>query len=171
MLFLGTMVTIAACPIPLEAQSAPAANQPASVSIHISLQKSSYAIGEKPKVVMSIRNISSSQICLPVDTSFMRIHLTSKDGEPPKTEFYRRLLKDFRPGNGPVLMTGPSCRPIASGSSDLQKVDLAAFYNLRVPGNYSVYLEIYDPAGSRDRSGRWLRTNTAKFEIQAGAPS
>jgi hypothetical protein len=50
---------------------------------------------------------------------------------------------------------------------DAQKYDLAAFYDLSKPGDYSVYLEIYDPAGPKDGSGHWLRTNTSDFKIEA----
>jgi hypothetical protein len=58
-------------------------------------------------------------------------------------------------------------RSIAPGSVDSQKYDLSYFYDLSKPGDYSVYLEIYDPAGPKDGSGHWLRTNTAKLEIHA----
>ena len=60
-------------------------------------------------------------------------------------------------------------RFIAPGSVDSLKFDLSGFYDISKPGDYSVYLEIYDPAGPKDGSGHWLRTNTAKFEIQAPA--
>jgi hypothetical protein len=67
MLTFRTLVMFAAAtiatvegPIPLRAQSAPMANQPDSVSIHVSLQKSIYAIGEKPIAVLTF--ISSNGI-------------------------------------------------------------------------------------------------------------
>jgi len=161
---------IASCPAPSGAQSASAANKPVSVSIRISLQKSTYAIGEKPIAVMTIENISSSGVCFSTASYLYRIHVASRDGEAPKTEFHRHLLGDFRPGDGPVLEGGPvDCRPIAPGSLDSLKYDLTAYYDLSTPGEYSVFLEIYDPAGPRDGSGHWLRTNTVTFEIQPPA--
>jgi len=166
-------VTIAflGCSTYLVAQSAPAASQADSVSIHASLQKSSYAIGEKPIAVLTMENVSSEPVWFPNDLYWERVHVTSKDGEPPKTELHRHLLGDFRPGDGPMLDSGPVAgRSIAPGSLDSQKYDLTGFYDLSQPGDYSVYLEIYDPAGPKDGSGRWLRTNTAHFIVQAAAP-
>jgi hypothetical protein len=121
-------------PIPSGAQSAPA-NEPDSVSIHISLQKSSYAIGEKPIAVMTIHNISSNEIWFSNASYLERIHVTSKDGEPPKTELHRHILGDFRPGDGPGLLSGPVAGwSIAPGSVDAQKYDLTYFYDLSKPG-------------------------------------
>ena len=165
MLVAATMATLE-CPIPSGAQSAPG-NQPDSVWIHISLQKSRYAIGEKPIAVMTIKNISSNEIFYNDASYLYRIHVTSKDGEPSKTELHRHILGDFRPGDGPDLRTDSVGRSIAPGSVDSQKYDLAAFYDLSKPGDYSVCLEIYDPAGPKDGSGHWLRTNTANVKIQA----
>jgi hypothetical protein len=173
MLTFRTLVMFAAAtiatvegPIPLRAQSAPMANQPDSVSIHVSLQKSSYAMGEKPIAVLTF--ISSNGIWFSNDPYSERIHVTSKDGEPPKTELHRHLLGDFRPGDGPGLLSGPVAgRFIGPGSLDSQKYDLTYYYDLSKPGDYSVYLEIYDPAGPKDGSGHWLRTNTVNFKIQA----
>ncbi len=166
-LFVGATLAIVTGPIRSEAQSAPATDEPDSVSIHISLEKSTFAIGEKPIGVLAIKNISSSELCLSTDPHLYRIQVKSKDAEPPKTELHRHLRGEFRPGDGPELASGPiDCRSIAPGSVDSLKFDLSAFYDLSKPGDYSVYLEIYDPAGPKDGSGHWLRTNTAKFTIQ-----
>lgn len=155
-------------PVTSGAQSPPVANQRDSVSIHITLQKSSYFIGEKPIAVMTIKNNSSKEIWFSTNPYLQRIHITSKDSEPRKTQLHRHLLGDFRPGDGPGLLSGGvSGRDIAAGAVDAQKYDLAAYYDLSKPGDYSVYLEIYDPAGPKNGSGRWLRTNTAHFEVQA----
>ena len=165
MLVAATIATLE-CPIPSGAQSAPG-NQPDSVWIHISLQKSSYAIGEKPIAVMTIKNISSNEIWFSTASYLERIHVTSKDGEPPKTELHRHILGDFRLGDGSALRSDSGGRDIAPGAVDAQKYDLVAFYDLSKPGDYSVYLEIYDPSGPKDGSGHWLRTNTSNFKIEA----
>jgi hypothetical protein len=163
MFVIATIATLEG-PTPSGAQSA-SANQPDSVSIHLSLQKSSYAIGEKPIAVMTIKNISSNEIFYNDASYLYRIHVTSKDGEPEKTELHRHMLGDVRPGDGPLLRSDSGGRDIAPGAVDAQKYDLTYFYDLSKPGDYGIYLEIYDPAGPKDGSGHWLRTNTANFEI------
>jgi len=170
-LLVAATAVIASCPIPSEAQSAPAAHEPDSVSIHISLEKNSYAIGEKPIGVLAIKNTSTNEVTYPNDMHHVRVHVTRKDAEPPKTELHRHLTGDFRSGDSNLGLRGGSvvARFIAPGSVDSLKFDLSAFYDLSKQGDYSVYLEIYDPAGPEDGSGHWLRTNTAKFTIQAPA--
>ena len=170
-IFVAAALATVEGPISSGAQSAPAASQPDSVSIHISLSKSSYAIGEKPIGVLAIKNVSSNEVMYPNDLYHVRVHVTKKDAEPPKTELHRHLLGDFRPGDSNIGLRGGSvvARSIAPGSVDSLKFDLSAFYDLSNSGDYSVYLEIYDPAGPQDGSGHWLRTNTAHFEIQSPA--
>ncbi|GGA73516.1 hypothetical protein GCM10011507_26380 [Edaphobacter acidisoli] len=166
--FVIALVVIVGCVIPLGAQSAPTTSQLDSVSIQVSMQKSSYAIGEKPIAILEIKNSGSKAIWYSNERRLERILITGKAGNPPKTELYRHLLGDFRRGDGPALPSGPVAgRSIAPGSVDSQKYDLSYFYVLNTPGNYSVYLEIYDPTGPKNGSGHWLRTNTVKFEIQA----
>jgi hypothetical protein len=165
-----TIVAVANCPIPSRAQSAPATSETDSVSVHVALQKSSYAVGEKPIAVLAIKNIGSEAIWFSNNLHLQRIHVTRKDGEPPKTELHRHLLGDFRPGDGPGLLSGPVIgRSIAPGTVYLHSYDLTYFYDLSKPGNYSVYIEIYDPQGAKDGSGHWLRTNTAQFEMVASS--
>jgi hypothetical protein len=48
----------------------------------------------------------------------------------------------------------------APGESAIKNFDLTVYYDLSVPGKYSVYLDV------RDASGTWLRTNTLQFEVQ-----
>jgi hypothetical protein len=166
-MFVATMTAIAESQIRPIVQPVQTSNQTPSASIHIALAKNIYAAAEKPIAVMTIQNISSNEIWFSDASYLYRVHVTSADGEPPKTELHRHMLGDVRPGDGPYLRSDSGGRPIAPGSVTSQKFDLSAFYDLSKPGDYSVYLEIYDPAGPKDGSGRWLRTNTVKFEIKA----
>jgi hypothetical protein len=115
-----------------------------------------------------MENKGSKAIWFSTSPYLERIHITRNDGEPPKTELHRHLLGDYRPGDGPLLDSGPVAgRSIAPGALDSQEYDLSYFYDVGAPGNYSVFIEIYDPQGPQDRSGSWLRTNTAHFEVVA----
>jgi hypothetical protein len=169
--FVGAAVALASCSIPLAAQPSPASNQSGSTSVRVELPKDRFTVGEKPiRAVMTIRNIGQHEVCFLTDRSLYRIHVTRKDIEPSKTQLHRHLRGEFRPGDGLELMPGPvDCRPIAPGSLDSLKYDLMEYYDLSAPGDYSVYIEIYDQSGPKDGSGLWLRTNTAHFKIEAHA--
>ncbi len=169
--FVSAAMALASCSISLKAQPAAAAKQSDSTSLSIDLQKHRFAVGEKPIIViMTIKNTGQHGMCFSTDPYLYRIHVAMKDSERPKTEFHRHVRGEFRTGDGPDLAPGPvDCRPIAPGSLDSQKYDLTAFYDLSAPGDYSVYIEIYDPQGAKDGSGLWLRTNTAHFEMEAPA--
>jgi hypothetical protein len=169
--FVGATVALASSSIPLVAQTTPAANQSDSIAISIALDKDHLSIGQVPIALVTIKNISELEVqdvCVPENP--YRVHVEGKDGEPSKTEYYRHMLGDFRPGDGPDQSggSGIGCRRITAGSSITIKYDLTAFYDLSMPGKYSVYIEICDPSGPKD-SSRLLRTKTAYFEIEAPA--
>ncbi|MBB6146197.1 hypothetical protein HNQ77_004169 [Silvibacterium bohemicum] len=168
---LVMLVTMIGAQTSSKAQTAPASNQSDSVSVHVSLQKNTYAIGEKPIVVMTVKNISENEVWFSTASYLYRIHLTTKNGEPPKTELYRHMLGDFRPGDGPALLEGPVVgRKIFPDSETAQKYDLAYFYDLSTPGDYSVSMELCDPSSPPNGPERWIKTNIAHFEIKAPTP-
>jgi hypothetical protein len=169
--FLTLAIMVASgYPTLLRAQSAAAASRKDSISLHISLTKNNYAVGDKPTVVMTVKNIRTNQICLSTASPLYRIYVTSKDGEARKTELHRHMLGDFRAGDSPTPAGGSVvCRSIEPGSVDSLTYDLTAYYDLGTPGDYSVYLEIYAPDDPANRSGHWLRTNIVNFKVQAQA--
>jgi hypothetical protein len=131
-IFVGASVAIASCSVSTEAQSSPAGNQPNMNSVRLKFQKRQLAAGEKAIAVLTTKNLSQNQECFSTNPSFHRIYVVRDGSESPKTEFYRHLLGDFRPGDGPELMPGPvDCRSISPGLQDSQKYDLsrACFIN------------------------------------------
>ena len=168
-LYLVTMI-IGITNVPLHAQSAAPLSQAPSVAVSIALEKDHVLLGKKPRVVVTIKNISQQEICFSTSSSLYRVHVEGEGGEPPKTEMHRHSQGDFRPGDGPDLDEGPVvCSDIAPGASGRRIYDLATFYDLSVPGKYTVYLEIRDEPKGPAGPGVWLRTNTAQFEVQAPA--
>ena len=115
-LVMFAAVTIATVegPILLRAQVVDLANQPDSVLIQVSLQKSSYAIGEKPIAVVTFT--SSNGIWFPNDLYHERIHVTSKDGEPPKTGGTGALARRAYEGGIPVVWLSTLDGPTPPGS-------------------------------------------------------
>jgi hypothetical protein len=137
----------------------------ATIAPSIALEKDRIPVGEKPKVILLIYNISHSSY-FSHSSHFYRVHVEGMDGEPAKTELYRHMLGDFRPGDGPELMEGPDAGlNIAPRSLGRLTFDLGAFYDLSAPGKYSVYLEYLDSPNGPSKPGVWQRTNTMQFEV------
>jgi hypothetical protein len=171
--------TIVATGPPSAAQEASPAPQPGSIAASIVLDRSHFAVGEKPLLLITIKNVWDRKICVSLGSPpyEYRLHVSGRDGEPPQTEYQRHLNGVFRPGDGPDLpITVSSCTEIAppmfnfDGVSVVFKFNLAAYYDLSAPGRYSVYLEVHDPVGPQDGAGIWVRTNTAQFEVEAKKP-
>ncbi|MGA7860108.1 MAG: hypothetical protein WCA11_19380 [Terracidiphilus sp.] len=156
--------------VALYAQAATPPIQTPSMTITLSLEKTHFLAGEKPHATVHMKNISDHEVDFSTSSALFRVHIEGKDGGPTETEWQRHRHGDFRPGDGPELMDGPVIsRPIEPGATDYQTYDLTMFYDLSVPGKYIVSIEIYDPSGPQDESGLWLRTNSAKFEMEAKA--
>jgi hypothetical protein len=107
---------------------------------------------------LDCENLSNRDIHLRTDMVNYRIYVEGGKGEAPKTSYHRRLRGEFQPGET-ELAGGGVVLSVSPGESNFSKYDLTNFYDLSIPGKYSVYLE------ARDESGVRLRTNTLQFEI------
>jgi hypothetical protein len=164
----ATVVMTAAKSISLDAQAPSPASQSPSVTVSIVLEKDHLTVGQKPWAILTIKNISHQELIISTASHLIRVHVEGKDGELSRTEQHRHIHGDYRFGYGGCLVDGlVLCGLIAPGSSDFERFDLTEYYDLSEAGKYSVYMEIYDPLGPKDGSGIWLRTNTARFKIQA----
>lgn len=157
--------------IGLSAQATSENAQSPSISVSITLRNNHVTVGEKLIGDLTVKNISDQNLC--VSTRGALVHIEGKDGEPPKTEYYRHLLGDFRPGDGPEQTSGLyACQSVAprigtfDGMSTTFHFDLNAYYNLSVPGEYSVYIEFPDiePKGE---TGLLIPTPKVNFELEA----
>jgi hypothetical protein len=165
-LHLTPIIFIAAQSTLIYAQSAPPSSQSPVFAVSLAMERDRIPMGQKPRAVVTIKNISQQTACFSTASSVYRVHVEGKDGDAPETELKRHLRSDFRPGDGPELDDGPVvCRNIAPGASDHQTYDLTLFYDLTAPGKYSVVMEIRDYGNDRVGPSVWLRTNTAQFEI------
>jgi hypothetical protein len=170
-LTVTAITLIAANCTTLVAQAPQPASKSRTVGLTIELEKAQYDIGEKPWVILTMKNTSRQQYCLSTSPDLFRIHVEGENGEPPQTDWHRHLHGDVRPGDLPdPPETPPTCRPIVPKSSDFEGFNLLMYYKLTKPGKYSVYLEVLDPSGPQDASGLWLRTNTVPFEILPAKP-
>jgi len=151
-------------------QSQTAASQSthlAQLAISLAPEESSFPPGQKPRALLTFENLSDHTVCVLTNTPY-RVHIERKDGEPPKTEYYRHLLSDFHPGDGPDQSGGSNvCPEIAPHKSRTENWDLSAYYDLTLPGKYSVYIEVEWPSMTGPEA--WLRTNMVQFEVTASA--
>jgi hypothetical protein len=172
----AAILAVAANNISLHSQTAAPARPDPSIAVSLALQKDHIPVGESPRLLVTVKNLGEVKICLTTSLGIYRVHVEGKDGEPPMTEWNRHQHGDWRPGDGPDLMEGPVvCNEIAPpmegypGMSETLTFDLGMFYNLTVPGRYSVYMEIVDPASPPNGEVIWARTNTVQFEMEAKA--
>jgi hypothetical protein len=166
-LLATTIAVSAAQSMSLNAQAASPPRQVPSVAVSLAMEKDHVPVGQKPRVFLTFKNSSHQEIGLSIASHLYRVHVDGAKGEAPETEWQRHHLHGvWRPGDGPELMEGPNYGiDIAPESSNSRVYDLTRFYDLSVPGKYTVYVEVYDQSGPQDGSGNWLRTNTVQFKM------
>jgi hypothetical protein len=153
-----TVSTVIVFGISLDAQTVPPASQSNAIAVSAALQKTELPVGQPAWVILTVKNLTNREIPVRTDMLNYRIYVEGGKGEAPKTSYHRRLRGEFQPGET-ELAGGGVVLSIAPGESTIRKYDLAKFYDLSIPGKYSVYIEV------RDESGVWLRTNTVQFEM------
>src|SRR5580704_4670597 len=164
---IGISTAIAANGMVLDAQASPHDAQSNSVAVSITLESDHIAAGQKPVLIVTLKNIGRATLDFSPASDRYRVHVAGKDVDPPETELQRHHHGDFRPGDGPALVEGPVVvTEFAPGEAVTRKFDLTRFYDLSKPGEYNVYMDVYDPSGPADQSGLWLKTNTVQFEVE-----
>lgn len=131
------------------------------VAVSLSLKKGVIAVGEKEVAVITVKNVSSQDVSFPTSRYNFRVYVDGAKGEPPMTMMHRHQRGIYRPGDAGALADGGVTLAIAPGASQSKEFNLTKYYDLGMPGKYKIYMEY------RDESGKWLRTNTVTFEIQA----
>jgi len=149
---------------PLEAQTKTPASQSASISVSLSFKRMSLRDpppDPRPWAIVTVKNIGNRNVALGTDMRDYRVHVEGEKGEAPKTSFHRSIRGEFQPGDTD-LAGGGVVDDIPPGESDIHKFDLTKFYDLKVPGKYTVYVEVQD-----ELTNIWVRTNTVQFTMQA----
>jgi hypothetical protein len=172
-LTMGSIMMFAATSFLQSQALAPGASNPPFVLI-LTLQKNHIPMSEKRIAILEVAStgdptvLADREIMLGCTPFEYRVHI-EKDGtgEPAKTEYYRHILGDFREGDGPD-QSGGSCVGVQlrAGSTVKQSYDLSVYYDLTKPGSYLLYIEFFDYDG-RNKTGAWIRSNTAHFDVQA----
>ena len=162
-LMLVLLVTSAASQSQMPTQAAKAVSTPPAITVSLTLAKSPVPVGQQDYLTLSLKNISQQEIPLQTDYRDYRIHISNGQTEAPKTAYHRQILGEGLPGEEP-LMGGGVTLSILPGAVGIRRYDIFKFFNLSVPGVYTVYMDVQD-----EISGQWLKTNTVQFEVQAPA--
>jgi len=146
----------------LGAQSVVPAGQTDSITVSISLDKDHFPVGQSPRVLATMINRTDRDLYL--NGNWYRVHIDGENGEPPTTLSQRMTTGKLLPGEARLREDENGENFIPAGNSRIEKFDVEDLYDLSAPGKYKVFVDIKDPL-----SGKWLRTNTVQFEIQAPA--
>jgi hypothetical protein len=146
--------------IRLSAQLGASTSQADSIAVSIALDKDHFPVGQSPLVILKMNNLTDQDLYLHGD--WLQLHIEGENGEPPTTLRQRMATGKLLPGEARLRDDEYSQEVISSGGSRTQTIYAKYLYDLSVLGRYTVYVDVKDPL-----SGRWLRTKTEKFEIQA----
>ena len=147
-LFVTTLIVIAAKGIAVDAQATKqavpsATSKSATLALSIAVPNEHIPLGQKPWVHLTVKNLGSEEIAYPHG----RVYVEGPKGEPPTTLLQRQLTNRLKPGEPGINLGGyrppiaPAGRP---GDTFIMKYDLAAYYDFKEPGKYTVYIEVLD---------------------------
>jgi hypothetical protein len=131
-------------------------SQPAIVA-SIALDKDRAPVGQSPWAILTVKNLTNHDVVL--HDLMIRLHVEDEKGERPMTRVQRNITHKLLPGEAPLPGVG-GIWAIASGETSSHKYELSYFYDLSVPGKYTVYVDVVDPSSRQP-----LRTNTVRFEM------
>jgi len=158
----AVLLLISSCSIYLDAQGVSADNQSDSISVSIALENDHIPVGKSPLILLTVKNLTDREVPLHTSVHMYRVHVLGPKGEPPTTLLQRRTTGKLLPGES-IGRGDEVVFPIPPGESRVKKFELARYHDLSVLGTYTAYIEVYD------ESGKWLRTNSVKFEMQLSA--
>jgi hypothetical protein len=158
---LATVVVIASSGICLGGQTVAPASQTDSITVSMTLDKDHFPAGQSPNVRVTMNNQTDHNI--PFHFDMLLLHIEGLSGEPPTTLNQRMATGKLLPGEAPLRADEYYSEDfIPARESITRTIRTRFFYDLSAPGKYTVYVDVRDPV-----SGKWLRTNTAQFEIVA----
>jgi len=129
----------------------------------LSMHGNQFTVGQNVMVTLTIKNISNQSIpfrSISGMPHYYHVYVEGANGEVEKTRYHHRLRGEFLPGES-ELREGGVTLDIEPGKSETMDFDLAKYYKLQEAGDYRVYIECDDEAGT------WVRSNTVSFELKA----
>ena len=143
--------------VSLEAQDTAVSRAPA-IAVSISLQKDKIPLGQSPWAALSVENLTDGE--LTIDQADP--HVEGNKGELPMKPNARIVTDRLQPRIPRLRTVVYVPWTIPPKETSIHKYQLTHFFDLSHQGQYTVYMEVMDPS-----SHKWLRTNSAKFEMQS----
>jgi hypothetical protein len=157
-LCLMSIIATATMGVPLAAQKSPEPVSSSPIQVSISMKQSLVPVGKPIVLDIAVKNVSNESY---YGDDFLP-HVEGEKGELARTEYHRR--RRHEPGMPELAGMGPTPdREIKAGKTGYRGLPLGAYYDLSAPGTYSVYVEY------QCENGKWQRTNTVQFIVQAPA--
>jgi hypothetical protein len=158
--FATTILLIATNNTLTGAQTPSPNSQSASIVVTIGLDKDHVPVGQSPWAILTVKNLTDQEVS--IHDSMIRLYVEGEKGERPTTRVQRSITGKLRPGEAPLRGDEYVDWVIPPGESSSHKYELSYFYDLSEPGKHKVHMDVADPS-----SRKWLRTNTAAFEMEA----
>jgi hypothetical protein len=158
-LCLVTVIVIAINGITVGAQTVQPTSKSDSITVSITIDKDHLPVGQSPWILLTMNNKTDHELVLHFET--FRLHIEGGKGEAPTKLRQRMSTGKLLPGESTLRGDENVPMLISAGMSRTQKFNVKYFYDLSVPGTYTVYMDVKDPL-----SQEWLRTNTLNFEVQ-----
>lgn len=155
-LILASAMVIAVDNVSIQAQTTATSQRP-GIAVSVTLEKNKVPLGQSPWADLTIQNLTNNEIVvdgLP--------HVEGEKGElpmKPEAQIVTERLQARMPKFRTVVYVPWTIPPHETST---HKYKLAHFFDLSNPGQYMVYMEVWDPS-----SQKLLRTNSAKLEMQS----
>ncbi len=142
--------------VSLAAQDTTVSRAPA-IEVSMRLQKDKVPVGQSPWAALRVENLTDREITIDQADP----HVEGDKGELPMKPNARIITDRLQPRIPRLRTVVYVPWTIPARDSSIHKYQLAYFFDLSHPGQYTVYMEVMDPS-----SHKWLRTNSTKFEMQ-----
>ena len=157
-LYQVSIIATATMCVPSAAQKSPEPVSASPIQVSISMKQSLVPVGQQILLDIAVKNVSNESY---YGDDFVP-HVQGEKGELARTEYHRS--RRHEPGMPELAQMGPPPeREIKAGKTGYRGLPLLAYYDLSAPGKYSVYVEY------QSENGKWQRTNTVQFIVQAPA--
>ena len=143
--------------VSLAAQDTAVSKAPA-IEVSMRLEKDKVPVGQSPWADLRVENLTDREITI----NQADPHVEGDKGELPMKPNARIVTDRLQPRIPRLRTVVYVPWIIPAQDSSIHKYQLAYFFDLSLPGQYTVYMEVMDPS-----SHKWVRTNSTKFEMQS----